>query len=261
MSDTNENEVKKKVKRPKSQTAYPWFDLQTVMAIAQTIERIGVNGEISSATLARELGIPHGSGAWRLRIKACELFNLIEEENDTVSLKELAKRILNPSDPNDKNLAKAEAFRSVELFRGVMDELGEGVSIPQASGLDDMLKRKFGIVENRIKNARELLLRSARQAGIIESKGDRQYLVMPQAEQKGKDEQQGGDDRLREPPPPPPAFAQRTVLELRLTDVELDSLDEDDIKKLYAAVADFEATRRKAVKRINNQTEANTLNK
>ena len=242
-----ENESKKpKAKRPKSKTPYPWYDLDTVIGIAERISDTG-GGALSAATLARNIDIALDSGPWRLRMRAGHLFGLLSQDGELITLTETARRIIESENPAEKREVRAEAFRSVPLFRGVMDELGEGKPIPPPDGLDDLLKHKFGIVENRVREAREMLLASARQAGVMESRGDKQYLVMPRPHILEKPEVPEKQTALAvEAEQGGPALPPHTVVEMRLIDEELDSLDEDDIKALYAAMAQFEAIRRKA---------------
>lgn len=274
------------VKRPKSKTAYPYFDLEAVLAVARQVNEIG-GGSLSEATLARLIGITLNSGPWRLRLSAGRLYGLLEENNGDIKITERTARILAPRSEADKVQALAEAFRAVPLFRGLMEFLTEGRPIPPTDGLDDTIKNRFGVVANKVEFARDILLRTARQAGVLEVREGRQYLVLPKVST-----QAGLAAPASTPPPstplgeaapptsstavagqvnPPVAAAslspnasraipeaskpimQRNSVELRLTDEELAALEDEDIGKLYTAVGQFEAIRRKAIRRLQQK--------
>lgn len=274
------------LRRPKSKTAYPYFDLEAVLVVARQAYETG-GGSLSGATLARLIRISLDSGPWKLRLSAGRLYGLLEEDNGVIKITERATRILAPHSEADKVQALAEAFRAVPLFRGLMEFLTEGRPIPPTDGLDDAIKNRFGIVDNKVKFARDILLRAARQAGVLEVREGRQYLVLP------KVSTQAGLAAPAATPPltaslgeaatptsstavagqvnPPVAAAslspnasratpeaskpimQRNSVELRLTDEELAALEDEDIKNLYAAVGDFEAIRRKAIRRLQQK--------
>ena len=92
----------------------------------------------------------------------------------------LAESILYPVTPEQKRQALRDAFLNVPLYKTVYEEF-KGIRLPEALGLDNLLRTKFGIPGgDRTALARRVILDSADQAGFFSaSQGQRTNLIDP----------------------------------------------------------------------------------
>lgn len=122
--------------------------------------------------LAAKLGQPSTSGSFKLRVFAAKTFGLIKSERGTITLKELGKRIC---DPDQSKAAGVEAFLTVPLYKSIYDQF-KTVPLPSLEGLEGTIER-LGVVPKQKATARQVFVRSAKQAGFFDLAPNK--LVMP----------------------------------------------------------------------------------
>lgn len=162
----------------KSDTQYPYFDLDDSIKVAHAIHERG-GGTCSRAQLAAFLDYKTvTSGTFVSRIYAAKQFGLVEFSGESVSCTDRANRILHPVFPEDETAARVDAFLAVPLFRRVFETF-DGKQLPSEVGLQNLLKNTFGIVPDRIKPALRVLLNSADQAGFFATTGNKSRMIRP----------------------------------------------------------------------------------
>jgi hypothetical protein len=101
-----------------------------------------------------------------------KMFGLLTYDRGSLSLTPLGMRI---PDPQQTKQARVEAFLNVPLYKAVYDKF-RGVSLPPTAGLErEMLA--MGVAPKQKEKARQVFMRSAKQAGFFEFGTDR--LVLP----------------------------------------------------------------------------------
>lgn len=162
----------------KSKTPYPYNDLNDSIEVARAIqERAG--GVCGNEHLAEFLGYSSPrSGTYFSRVQAAKMFGLIHAQGNNLSPTERAHAILSPVMPDDEARARFEAFVSVPLFKAVFEQF-RGMNLPPDVGIKNLLKTKFGIVEDRINPAFRILMDSAEQAGLFKTTGGRSKMIAP----------------------------------------------------------------------------------
>jgi len=160
-------------KRERSSIAFPYMHLDDAMEVASAIHKNVGTGGCSADQLAAWLKQSPSSSAFRIRLSASRLFGLIDSErSDSIKLTELGRLVV---DPKREREGRALAFLTVPLYRALFDKF-KGSVLPPTAALEREIA-SLGVAEKQKERARQVLERSAEQAGFFEHGKDR--LVQP----------------------------------------------------------------------------------
>ena len=164
--------------KPRSEVAFPYYSLEKSIEVPKLIhERAG--GRCGRGQLAGLLGYSGvKNGGFLTRMSAAKMFGLIEENGDTITLTDRARKILSPVRPSDAEQARLDAFMAVELYRKVFDDF-DGHTLPGADGLSNLFLTQYKIVPNQVAPALRNLMDSADSAGLFKVSGNRTRLIRP----------------------------------------------------------------------------------
>lgn len=173
-----EGKAKAIVSKPRSSVAFPYYSLEKSIDVPKVIhERAGGRcGRGQLAGLLSYSGVKNGG--FLTRMSAAKLFGLIEENGDTITLTDRAKKIISPVRPTDAEQAKLDAFMAVELYRKVFEDF-DGHTLPSADGLSNLFLTQYKIVPNQVAPALRNLMESADNAGLFKVAGNRSKLIRP----------------------------------------------------------------------------------
>lgn len=159
--------------RQRSTIAFPYTGLNEAVEVAKAIyDNVG-SGECEDDQLAAWLKLSSKSSGYRVRLSASRLFGLIKTVSaGTHTLSDLGIEIV---DPNRTKEARVRAFLNVPLF-SVFFERWKGRQLPPTAALERELVSS-GVAEKQKDRARQVLERSAQQAGFFEQGKDR--LIRP----------------------------------------------------------------------------------
>jgi hypothetical protein len=157
--------------RERSTIKFPYNDLNSAIEIAKAIQ-LNAGMECTLDQLVAYLRQSMTSGAFRLRVSAAATFGLTENERGKVKLTTLGRRI---ADPAQEAAARADAFLTVPLYSSVYENF-KGYTLPGAAAIEKYM-RDVGVSSKQLDKARQVFLRSARQANFFEHGEDR--LVRP----------------------------------------------------------------------------------
>jgi hypothetical protein len=145
--------------------------LNSAIEIAKAIAD-NAGTECTLDQLAAYLNQSMTSGAFRLRVSTAATFGLTENERGSVRLTTLGRRI---ADPAQEAAARADAFLTVPLYLRVYENF-KGYTLPGAAAIEKFMK-DVGVSSKQLDKARQVFMRSARQARFFEHGEDR--LVRP----------------------------------------------------------------------------------
>lgn len=158
-------------KRGRSTIEFPYLDLEDSLEIATAVHSIGGTG-CQWDQLAAQLKQAAAGGGFRLRLISAKLYGLLTYDRGQVTLTGLGKRI---ADSYQQKQACVEAFLSVPLYKAIYEKF-KGVSLPPTAGLQREIEQ-LGVAPKQKDKARQVFLRSAKQAGFFDFGPDR--LVLP----------------------------------------------------------------------------------
>jgi hypothetical protein len=158
-------------KREISKIAFPYDDLDSAVQIARAIHELtGSESEIEQ--IAGHLRQSPKSSGLRVQIASAKTFGLTTNAQGKVSLTRLGTQIC---DQQQEKLARSEAFLAVPLYKEVYEKF-RGVSLPPDAALETVMVG-MGVAQKQKERARQVLRRSAQQAGFFQFGTDR--LVAP----------------------------------------------------------------------------------
>lgn len=166
--------------RDRSTIGFPYLDLDDAVEIAQTIH----NNAGTACTVDQLAGFLNQSargGGFRIRILSAKTYGLIENPRGQVVLTDIGKRVV---DAAQEQGARVQAFFTVPLFRAVHDKFKGNVVPPKAALTREI--QGMGVATSQAERARQLLEKSAEQAGFFAHGRDR--LVEPVVRGGGKPE-------------------------------------------------------------------------
>lgn len=197
MESVSEIKVPDAVKgdREQSTIEFPYTDLDNAVEVVRAVHAAGGTA-CEYDQLAAQLNVEAKGGGFRLRVNGARTYDVITyERGGRISLTELGRQLI---DPHTERVARMNAFLSVPLFLKVYEQFKGGPLPPQA-GLERAVE-SMGVGSKVKDRARQVLLRSAKQAGFFEHAADR--LVKPSIkEQAGSkaDAADKTDDDKRDP--------------------------------------------------------------
>lgn len=171
----------------RSTIEFPYSDLDSAIELARGVHDTGGN-ECEDNQLAAILNMESKGGGFRLRIAGAKIFGLIEtERGGTIRLSDLGKASLESG--NDKQV-RVTAFLNVPLYEKFYEE-HKGSPLPPPPAISRAFL-KYGVGSNLTDKARQVMMRSAKQAGFFELQGDR--LTKPIIRNMAKTETEGKKD-------------------------------------------------------------------
>jgi hypothetical protein len=176
----------------------PKVDLAPSLEVAKAIHEHA--GTAAAEQIAAFLGYASSkNGAYLNRVASARLFGFVEGNSPTIKPTRLALKIIEPATDEEASKARLQAFLNVPLFNAFF-QAHKGHPLPKKQGVDNLLKREYGIPEGQASFARARLLRSAEQAGLFKIKADR-MLEPPHAGGAGDESPPPGDQGQMQPPP------------------------------------------------------------
>ncbi|MBV8371018.1 MAG: hypothetical protein JO036_19055 [Candidatus Eremiobacteraeota bacterium] len=171
--ETDEIAQEQAEERGRSQIAFPYLSQDDAVQVARTVyERAG--GHTDMARLAGYLG--HGgteSGAFRQKVSAARIFGFIRVSRDgKIELLPLGHEAVS----GNEKAARVRSFLQVPLYERLYEKF-KGVKLPPDAGLEAALEQ-LGVAPKQKARARQVMQRSAKQAGFFNVAPDR--LLEPQ---------------------------------------------------------------------------------
>lgn len=161
-------------KGSQSRVSFPVYDLDGGVTITRHVyDRTGL-GSCPLDELAAEAGVTM-SGNFRNRVSAAKMFGFVEKDGQSkLKLTDLGARVVSADAEAD---ARATAFLNIPLYVQIYEKY-RGKLLPPSKALErEMIG--LGVITTMASTARQIMHRSARQAGYFNSGEDR--LVRPRA--------------------------------------------------------------------------------
>lgn len=181
-----------------STVEFPYCDLDSAIELAKGVHDAG-GMACESEQLAAQLSMEAKGGGFRVRLNGSRMYGLVTyERGGRVTLTELGKRAI---DSDKERAARVDAFLKVELYEKLY-ELFKGSPLPPQAALDRSLVT-LGVGDGVKEKARQVLMRSAKQAAFFELAQDRltkpairtdgsSTSIVPHPDEKKKNSGSGG---------------------------------------------------------------------
>ena len=172
----------------RSTIEFPYADLDNAVEIVKGVHAVGGTA-CDWDQLAAHLAMEAKGGGFRIRVSGAKAHGLLTyDRGGRIALTDLGRQII---DPQHERAARVEAFLKVPLFAKVYDNY-KGSPLPPQAGLERALN-SYGVGAKVVKNARQVLMRSAKQAGYFELSPDR--LTAPPIRGKAAEHPKDKDEK------------------------------------------------------------------
>jgi len=158
-------------KREVSTIGFPYDDLNAAIGVARAVFEQG--GKCGNDQLAGKLqysGVENG--AFRVRVASARIFGLVTVSREGISLAPIGQMIV---DPGLEIRGRHDAFQAVPLYKAVYERF-KGTVLPPSIGLENVFV-ELGVSSKQTDRARQVMQRSAEQAGYFGHGRDR--LIAP----------------------------------------------------------------------------------
>lgn len=172
-----------------SSIEFPYCDLDSAVELARGVHNAG-GMACEAEQLAAHVGMEAKGGGFRVRLIGTKMFGFLTyERGGRITLTELGRRII---EPEKERSARIDAFLTVPLYSRVYEHF-KGGPLPPQSALDRSLAT-LGVGNGVKEKARQVFMRSAKQAGFFELAADR--LTKPVVRQEP-----GSPEKTEKQPP------------------------------------------------------------
>jgi len=164
-------------KRRYATRAFPKNTLLEALKIAQSIYENNAGQPYDRLDLARSLGYSPESSLFRTLITSSRRFGLTigGYKANKISLTELGKSIVAPKSDQEKAESLKQALFNIDLYRKFYSRF-DGHRIPKREFLKNTLNRDFGIPVSDCDECYDMIIKNARELGIIVKIKDAEYI-------------------------------------------------------------------------------------
>ena len=173
-------ESKEAMKKRKYVTrAFPKNTLKDALRIAQSIHDNNADEPYDRLDLAKSLGYSPGSSVFRTLIISSGRFGLTKGGYiaDKISITQLGKSIVSPKSEQEKGESLKQALLKVDLYKKFFSRF-DGHKLPKREYLKNTLYRDFGIPASDRDECYDMIIKNAKELGVIVSIKDKEYLKM-----------------------------------------------------------------------------------
>ncbi|MBI2856417.1 MAG: hypothetical protein HYX93_06190 [Chloroflexi bacterium] len=140
----------------------------------------GGAGTLSEDVLAINMGLSVKSSGFQVKCLTARQFGLLTKQGENLTTTPIAKSIIHPTTPDDAANGLRQAFSRMPLFQAVAERY-KGQPLPPGEMFRNILEREFRISRDRVADAERMLRDSAREAGVLTTSGDKEYLMVTSA--------------------------------------------------------------------------------
>ena len=173
------SEKPNKKKRKYVTRAFPKNTLKDALRIAQSIHDNNADQPYDRLDLAKSLVYSPESSVFRTLIVSSSRFGLTKGsyKAEKISLTPLGKSIASPKSEHEKAECLRQALLKIDLYKKFFSRF-DGHRLPKREYLKNTLNRDFGIPVPDCDECYDMIIKNAKELGIIESIKDREYIKM-----------------------------------------------------------------------------------
>ncbi len=214
-----------KRKRHYTTPLFPKNSLMDALMLARSIKDNNAGNPYDLLDLARSLTYQPNSGTFRTVITSSSKFGLTSGgySADKISLTPLGTQIVSPTTEEEEKRALKEAFFKVPLYQKFFTKFDKN-KVPREELLRNTLTRDFGIPAEDTKTCYDMILKNAKELGIITNNKGTDYFQLSKLAPVESEDESGNERpsaevipadipettrpavRTPEPPSEPPLF-------------------------------------------------------
>ena len=173
---TNKAESKSP-KKTFRQTELPKMSLEDALKVPQAIWDQYAGNATAPIFVAEAVGVSPSSSNWRTLTGASIAYGLTDGgyNSKEISLTELGRRIVSPTEENDDKLAIFQAAQLPQFCQKFYEKYGNGNKLPQANIAANLLI-SWGVPKDEASNTFDLIKKNGEFSGIVVTIQGNQYV-------------------------------------------------------------------------------------
>ena len=215
------NTSQKESKRRKATTAFPKNTLKEALKLAESIQSNNAGAPYSRLDLAKSLDYSPESSLFRTLITSSGRFGLTTGSYaaEKISLAPLGIEIVAPRSEEEKAKGIKKALFNVKLYKEFFTRFN-GHKVPKKEFLKSTLNRDFGIPNEDTDECYDMIIKNAKELGIINTIKDAEYfqleLLMPKGIEIKQQPTEGEEEQQPPVPTPTPVTPQISIQKPRV---------------------------------------------
>lgn len=164
-----ENKTNKEIRKKQiRQTELPKVSLQEALKVAEAIWEQYAGTPTEPIFVAQAVGISPSSSNWRVLSGASVAYGLTDGgyNSKEISLTELGKKIVSPTEENEDKIAKFESAQKPTFFKKFYEKYGNNNKLP-IQKIGENLLVSWGIPKDEASKAYKLIIENGEFSGII----------------------------------------------------------------------------------------------
>lgn len=185
LAEKNKTATKMTTNKPESktpkkafrQTELPKMSLEDALKVPQAIWDQYAGNATAPIFVAEAVGVSPSSSNWRTLTGASIAYGLTDGgyNSKEISLTELGRRIVSPTEENDDKLAIFQAAQLPQFCQKFYEKYGNGNKLPQANIAANLLT-SWGVPKDEASNTFDLIKKNGEFSGIIVTIQGNQYV-------------------------------------------------------------------------------------
>lgn len=173
------NEEPEKTRKKYATRAFPKNTITDALRIAQSIHNNSADQPYDRLDLAKSLDYSPASSGFRTLIASSSRFGLTKGSHSAkkISLTELGKMVVSPKSEQEKTESLKKAFFKIGLYKEFFTRF-DGHKLPKQEYLTNTLNRDFDIPTPDCDECYDMIIKNAKELGIIVSIKDGQYIKL-----------------------------------------------------------------------------------
>ena len=166
--------------RQKTEKAVPAYELRESVRIGEAIAANNGGEATDKLTLAEALGKPPLSSTFARLLASSNIYGLTKMENGNVALTDMGRKVFEPASEEDRRQGMVEAAKTPVLLASLYQRFN-GKQIPKVDFAKNILKREFGVEDDKTELLWKVFLDDARFLGVIHEIKGTTFLNMGRA--------------------------------------------------------------------------------
>jgi hypothetical protein len=165
----------------KKEPVYPYHDLGRSLTVGEAVTEIGGGrAPVSKTLLASHLETAEMASGFAQLLSSAKCFGIIQGRSDYFLTPE-AKRYFYPTNDRDQHLARLGFLTNPSAFKLLIERF-DGGRMPSAEILRNVLITYANVPQSWAPRAASLFVASAKECGVVDSKGFLRYRASQQSE-------------------------------------------------------------------------------
>lgn len=144
----------------------PRKSLEQALRVARALREVYAGGPAQWPQIAEAMGISAGSQANKYFLWSAQAYGLVEKDGDAISLSEIGRKALAPTNANEDKEALVRALMTPVVFSRFFTDYN-GNPFPGEEHIGNVLELRYGVPRERVEEAKILMRENGMFVGLL----------------------------------------------------------------------------------------------